>query len=191
MLVYGGVDGCNPYCSIVRHDTAYIVHGLLAGYYAGYMDMFRIAFGQQRFVCQFHGATCGQHGIGYDEDFVCDVRRCYVFDVDVEIQAVLILPIGGYKGIFTIVEIVEEAVMERQSCSKDRSEHYFVLGYGALGLTQGRSDGTHLLGHLLADLIGHYFSHTFYIATKAQSIVLNSDIAHLHDESIEKRMLST
>ena len=82
------------------------------------------------FVAQFHGTAGGQHRVGNDEGLAVDVRCGEVLHVDAHhvVGSILIFTISADKSIASVVEDVEEAIVERKSGAEDVARTILSVG---------------------------------------------------------------
>ena len=96
--------------------------------------MGRGAFGEHGAVAKLHGCAGGQHRVGDDEHLAVDAGRGEVFDEHVEVVLFLaVLAVGRHEGVLRAVEVVEEALVERQPRAEDGGEHHLVGDVRARG----------------------------------------------------------
>lgn len=59
-----------------------------------------------------------------------------IFDENVEgVALLLVTAVGAYKCVLSMVEIVQETVVERKACTKYGAEYYLVCGLATHALT--------------------------------------------------------
>ena len=108
MFIKAGVDGRAPERHIVvaAENLLHIVHTLLGRNGTAKMHGCWYSIGDESMVAQFKTATRGEHGIGNDEDFVCQVGRCDVFNFHVNGLTLLIpiIAVCRHKAIVCMVK---------------------------------------------------------------------------------------
>ena len=68
---------------------------------------------EQRTIGKFHTSAGSKHGVCENEYLVRQIGASDVLYKNVEFEFVFVFTIGRYKGIFCMVEVIQEAGMER------------------------------------------------------------------------------
>ena len=193
MLVEHRVDDRAPEGGIGWHVLLQVVDSLRSSKCTNEMQTGWSAMGEKCFVGNFHGEACSQHWVHEDEGFVLDRRCCEVLGYDLELLYATasdsLLAIGADKGVFCMVEHIEEALVERQSSAKDGAEYDFILRHLHIGNSQRRLDGFLGVGKLFADLERHDFADAFDVASEAHAVLLNVHRTQFFEVLIEQRRL--
>lgn len=194
VLVHSRVDGRAPHgCLVVGEGLLDMLDALGRGYHAGHVYALGRAVGKEGLVAQLHRAARGQHGVGYDERLAVDRGRGEVFHVYAHfcVAVVLVFAVRAYEGVAGVVKHVQEAVVERQSGTENRSQYYLVGRHIDLSRAQRRLNVALLIVERLAYLVGHHLAHARNIITEKQAVKLIFLVAHLSHVLVEDSVLIT
>ena len=96
-----------------------MLDSLLTGNDGSYMDLGGMAFGKHCLIAQFHAASGSQHRVGDNQSLIVDAGRSDIFYMYIKFQCVLILAVGRHKCVLGFVEVAQETLMERQTCTQE------------------------------------------------------------------------
>ena len=90
-----------------------------------------------------------------------------------------IFTVSRYKCVFRVIEIVEESLVERDSCTENRGEYNLCRYHLAFCHGQGCECVDRVIIEGFADFIGHYFTYPFKVSAETQHVFLDIYIAQL------------
>lgn len=179
VLINFGVNHTHPHGGdVLWQDAGEIVDGLLRGDNRCNMDFCRHTAGKQSLEAEFHRRAGGKHGVAENQCLALDGRRGEVFDAHVEMIVVLIFTVGRDKGIFGIVEISQETLMERHSGTEYGGEDNLLVYHLTFCRREGSGDFYLLVTEGLAHLVCHDFAYALEISAEAQAVVVGFGRAH-------------
>ena len=191
VFVHAWVDGCAPKCDVGSHVLLEHVHAFGGADDRGDVHLVGLTRLEQGFVGGHHASARGQHGIDDDECLALDARRSHVFGVDAHfgVFAVGVHAEGGDKGVFGMVEDVEETFVERQTGTQYGGQQEVVLDDGHLGCPQGGGDGLCFVGECARDFVGHGFAYATDVLPEQGSVALVGFVANLGHELVDDGVL--
>ena len=141
--------------------------------------MLRLSLLAQLAVCDFERGSCRKHGVCQDQGFALQVRCAGVLDVYMKSFPLVILPVCSYECVLCIIEIVQDALVQRQACTENGSYDNLVImcahicdsewsGHGFLGVFQS-----------LTYLVCEYFSQPFKVSAESHAVFLDLLVTHL------------
>lgn len=85
-----------------------------------------------------------------------------------------------------MVEIIDKTLMKWKSCTKDSSYNGLLGRYVLYGCGKWRLYGYRMVGKCLADFVCHNFTHTFNIASEADTVTLYMYVSNFREKLVEK-----
>ena len=183
------VYSCTPEGDViaVSEDLLKMLHTLTGSDDANEMGAGGQAASDECLVSQFHALAGGQHRIDEQQGAAVQVGGCDVLDMYIHLAALLILVIavGGDKGVVSPVEDIQEACVKRQSGTEYCAYDQLIVESGGFGGTERR---LHLFLAVIegfADFVGNHFADTLQIAAEAHTVVLDANVAQFGDIAVD------
>lgn len=129
---------------------------------------------QERLIAQFHAASRGEHGVCDDKCLLVDAWCGEVFHVNADLMMlfVLVFTVGRYEGVTSMVEDIEEALVERQSGTEDGGKNYLVRRDVHAGYSQRCGYIVRLVVEGLRYLEGLILTDAAYVVAEKKTVLL-------------------
>jgi hypothetical protein len=133
----------------------------------------------------FHerGAS-SEHGVTKNQNAIRKVWARDIFKTDLKASVPVVFTVGGDKCIICFVEIVQHPLVERHTCTQDRTENRLLLEDLTNGGAKGSLDLFLRKRQGFADLVSGDLADPFQVATETHAILLNTYIPDLADPGI-------
>ena len=155
------------------------------------MRVSRLSFVAETLVCDFKRCSCRKHCVCEDEGLSCQIRSAAVLDVDMEVLSLVVLSVCRYECVLSVVEVVQDTLMQRQTGTENRSHYNLVVRSRDVCYAQRSHVFLMAVFQMLADLISEDLSEPFEVSAETLAVLLDSLVAHLCDEFVENRILLT
>ena len=115
-----------------------MVNTLWRGDDACHMDVLWRTLCQESLIAKLHASARSEHRVGNDQHFLVYARCGKVFNMYAHLGMciVCIFPVSRHESVAGMVEDVQEALVEWQTCTEDGSEQNLVLRYVYNSCTQ-------------------------------------------------------
>ena len=190
MLVETLVYGSTPDGSVLGECLAYVLNALGRSHNANHVHLLGSALGEQSLVAQLHRAARSEHRIDDEQCGVVEVGSGKILYVDANLGMSLVLIFAECRneGIAGVVEDVEEALVERQTCTEYGAEHQLVGRHIHLGNAKWSLYVALLIVERLAQLVGDEFADTHDVVAEQQTVLLIVLVAHLRHILVDNRV---
>ena len=167
-----------------------ILYALLRGKDCSKVGMLRLASTTNQSIVDEHKrCSCGEHRVDKDKGLARKCRGRDALHLHDEATIRTALAVCRNKATLSIVEEVEEALVERKTCTQDGCHNHLIRYLLHGSNAQRRLDHACRVVQLLRYLVSHNLRHTLHITAEAHRVTLHNLIAHLCDKLIENRVL--
>ena len=148
------------------------------------MSVCRLSLLAEFLICDLKGCSGGKHGVCKNQNLAGEVWSSDVLDVDVEVLTLVIFSVGCHECILSIIEIIEDTLMQRKSCAEDCSYNHLVV------ICRNRCDSERScelffrIVEALTDLVTEDFAYSFKVSAEAHAVFLDFSVAELSDKLI-------
>ena len=105
-----------------------------------------------------------------------------------EAAALVILAVGGNKGILGVIKKIKNTIVQRQTSTQNGGDNDFLRGQIHLRDSQGSDNFLIVILHCPTYLIRKNLTQPGKIMPETERILLNGLVAHLRDKLIENRI---